>query len=103
MLPWTQRRRSDVSGHFSSAASSAPPPRWQPCGAVDDAEAPGSRSVWLRSRAHPVAVHFKGSGFYSTDYGRGNRKPSRDGEKSDNAESGTKKEPEKKAPAAEAS
>ena len=22
----------------------------------------------------PVAVHFKGSGFYSTDYGRGNRK-----------------------------
>jgi putative FmdB family regulatory protein len=24
----------------------------------------------------PVAVHFKGSGFYSTDYGRGSRKPS---------------------------
>lgn len=23
----------------------------------------------------PVAVHFKGSGFYSTDYGKGNRKP----------------------------
>ena len=23
----------------------------------------------------PVAVHFKGSGFYSTDYGRGARKP----------------------------
>ena len=23
----------------------------------------------------PVAVHFKGSGFYSTDYGRGSRKP----------------------------
>jgi putative FmdB family regulatory protein len=31
---------------------------------------------------YPVAVHFKGSGFYSTDYGRG-RKKSRDGEKSD--------------------
>jgi putative FmdB family regulatory protein len=33
---------------------------------------------------YPVAVHFKGSGFYSTDYGRGGRKkePSRDGEKS---------------------
>jgi putative FmdB family regulatory protein len=30
---------------------------------------------------YPVAVHFKGSGFYSTDYGRGSRKPSRDGEK----------------------
>jgi len=23
----------------------------------------------------PVAVHFKGSGFYSTDYGKGSRKP----------------------------
>jgi len=23
---------------------------------------------------HPVAVHFKGSGFYSTDYGRGKKK-----------------------------
>jgi putative FmdB family regulatory protein len=32
---------------------------------------------------YPVAVHFKGSGFYSTDYGRGSRKPSRDGEKGD--------------------
>ena len=30
---------------------------------------------------YPVAVHFKGSGFYSTDYGRGGRKKSRDGEK----------------------
>ena len=31
---------------------------------------------------YPVSVHFKGSGFYSTDYGRGGRKktePSRDG------------------------
>ena len=27
---------------------------------------------------HPVAVHYKGSGFYSTDYGRG-KKPSKDG------------------------
>jgi putative FmdB family regulatory protein len=25
---------------------------------------------------HPVAVHYKGSGFYSTDYGRKGRKPS---------------------------
>jgi putative FmdB family regulatory protein len=23
---------------------------------------------------HPVAVHYKGSGFYSTDYGKGSRK-----------------------------
>lgn len=27
----------------------------------------------------PVAVHFKGSGFYATDYGRGGRKPKDDG------------------------
>ena len=50
---------------------------------------------------HPVAVHFKGSGFYSTDYGKGGgRKPSRDGEKaeksgdssSEKAEKGDKKD-----------
>ncbi len=29
----------------------------------------------------PVAVHFKGSGFYATDYGRGGRKPETDGER----------------------
>jgi putative FmdB family regulatory protein len=52
---------------------------------------------------HPVAVHFKGSGFYSTDYGRG-RKKSRDGDKPEKADGGeTKKEPDKKAPAAETS
>lgn len=28
----------------------------------------------------PVAVHFKGSGFYATDYGRGGRKAGKDGE-----------------------
>jgi putative FmdB family regulatory protein len=29
---------------------------------------------------HPVAVHFKGSGFYSTDYGsKGKQKPGEDG------------------------
>ena len=42
---------------------------------------------------YPVAVHFKGSGFYTTDYGRGSRKPSRDGEKS---ESGTSEKGDKK-------
>ena len=26
---------------------------------------------------HPVPIHFKGSGFYSTDYGRGARKRDR--------------------------
>ena len=30
---------------------------------------------------HPVAVHFKGSGFYSTDYGKGKKKAKeKDGE-----------------------
>ena len=28
----------------------------------------------------PVAVHFKGSGFYATDYGRGSRKTTKEGE-----------------------
>jgi len=28
----------------------------------------------LQRVLHPVAVHYKGSGFYSTDYGRGSRK-----------------------------
>jgi putative FmdB family regulatory protein len=38
----------------------------------------------LQRVLYPVAVHFKGSGFYSTDYGKGGgRKPSGDGEKSD--------------------
>jgi putative FmdB family regulatory protein len=31
----------------------------------------------------PVAVHYKGSGFYSTDYGRGKRKGSGDSSSSD--------------------
>ena len=55
---------------------------------------------------HPVAVHFKGSGFYSTDYGRRSRTSSRDGEKPEKTDSGgekKKKEPEKKAPAGDAS
>ena len=35
----------------------------------------------LQRVLYPVAVHFKGSGFYSTDYGRASRKPLRDGDK----------------------
>ena len=37
---------------------------------------------------HPVAVHYKGSGFYSTDYGRGRRKGAADGGSSDSASGG---------------
>ena len=36
---------------------------------------------------YPVAVHYKGSGFYSTDYGRGNRKPTKDGSDSSSSSS----------------
>lgn len=32
----------------------------------------------LEKVLYPVAVHFKGSGFYSTDYGRGGRKSAKD-------------------------
>lgn len=36
----------------------------------------------------PVAVHFKGKGFYSTDYGRGSRAaPAKDGESTSSKES----------------
>jgi putative FmdB family regulatory protein len=42
---------------------------------------------------HPVAVHFKGSGFYTTDYGRKKGGPAETGAKKDSdgkKESGTK-------------
>ena len=41
---------------------------------------------------YPAAIHFKGSGFYSTDYGRGSRRPA-DKDGTDGAgDSGPKKE-----------
>jgi putative FmdB family regulatory protein len=33
----------------------------------------------LQRVLHPVAVHYKGSGFYSTDYGRKSKQPPKDG------------------------
>ncbi len=44
---------------------------------------------------YPIAIHYKGSGFYSTDYGRGSRKGAKDGEGSGSGEksdAGDKKE-----------
>jgi len=39
---------------------------------------------------HPVAVHYKGSGFYSTDYGRGSRKSTKEsGSDSGSSDSGS--------------
>jgi putative FmdB family regulatory protein len=66
-----------------------PPSECQICG-----ESP------LEKVLYPAAIHFKGSGFYKTDYGSGSRK--RDGDKADKAdkaESSEKKtdsKPEKK-------
>ena len=51
----------------------------------------------LQRVLHPVAVHYKGSGFYSTDYGRGSGK-SKDGAGPSEGEPKKEKE-EKKKPA----
>jgi putative FmdB family regulatory protein len=67
----------------------------------------------LRKVLHPVAIHFKGSGFYTTDYGKGsaNRPGSREasgdsgessGESASAAEKGTSSEAEKTSSAAPA-
>ena len=55
-----------------------PPSECQICG-----ESP------LEKVLYPAAIHFKGSGFYTTDYGRGSRK--RDGDKADKPDSSEKK------------
>jgi predicted nucleic acid-binding Zn ribbon protein len=58
---------------------------------------------------YPVAVHFKGSGFYSTDYGRSSRKRETGKEGGESAASGDGTSPdsgsstEKKAAAADSS
>jgi predicted nucleic acid-binding Zn ribbon protein len=51
-----------------------------------------------------VAVHFKGSGFYTTDYGRGSRKKeaASSDSSSDGAGDGASKKPKEKKEAAEA-
>ncbi|HEY8645688.1 MAG TPA: zinc ribbon domain-containing protein [Gaiellaceae bacterium] len=41
----------------------------------------------LQTVLHPVAVHYKGSGFYSTDYGRKGKKPVKEGASSDSSSS----------------
>jgi len=46
----------------------------------------------------PVAVHFKGSGFYSTDYGKGNKKAKdKDGESAPSKDKAADKPAEKAA------
>ena len=54
---------------------------------------------------HPVAVHFKGSGFYTTDYGKKTGKGAKDGASADSkssdssSSSDSKKKDDKKTPA----
>jgi putative FmdB family regulatory protein len=45
---------------------------------------------------HPVAVHFKGSGFYNTDYGTARRKREMDKSASDGADKHDAKQADKK-------
>jgi putative FmdB family regulatory protein len=75
--------------------SDPPPADCQICGAAP-----------LAKVLYPAAIHFKGSGFYSTDYGRGGRKKdaSKDGEgpsegvkKDEKKDEKKDKPPEKKA------
>lgn len=47
----------------------------------------------LQRVLHPVAVHYKGSGFYSTDYGRKSKSPSKDGAGSDSSSSDSPSKP----------
>jgi putative FmdB family regulatory protein len=71
----------------------APPPACEICGA-----GPVERVLY------PVAVHFKGSGFYSTDYGRGSGKKeaaSKDGSGGGDSDGGSTKESKPEAKAAE--
>jgi len=59
--------------------SDDPPEQCEECGA-----APVERVL------HPVAVHYKGSGFYTTDYGKGSAKrsgASKDGDSSSSSSS----------------
>jgi putative FmdB family regulatory protein len=41
----------------------------------------------LQRVLHPVAVHYKGSGFYSTDYGRKSKQPPKEGGSSSDSSS----------------
>jgi putative FmdB family regulatory protein len=45
---------------------------------------------------YPVAVHFKGSGFYTTDYGRGSRKQAKESESAPSSDGGKPDKPAEK-------
>jgi putative FmdB family regulatory protein len=69
--------------------SDPPPESCEVCGASP-----------VQTVLYPVPVHFRGSGFYSTDYGRGSRKKDSAKETTDSSSSSDEKKekpPEKKA------
>jgi putative FmdB family regulatory protein len=69
--------------------SDPPPESCEVCGASP-----------VQTVLYPVPVHFRGSGFYSTDYGRGSRKKDSAKESTDSSSSSDEKKekpPEKKA------
>jgi putative FmdB family regulatory protein len=66
-----------VSHEIFQKMSDQPLEKCEACGGV------------LRKVLHPVAIHFKGSGFYTTDYGRGKRRPASGGDSSTAEASGS--------------
>jgi putative FmdB family regulatory protein len=64
--------------------SDPPPERCEVCGASP-----------VETVLYPVPVHFRGSGFYSTDYGRGSRKKEGGKESTDSSASSDAKDTEK--------
>ena len=61
-----------------------------PVTACEDCGAPVQRVF------HPIAVHFKGSGFYNTDYGTARRKREQDASAKEGADKRDAKSKEKK-------
>jgi len=53
--------------------------RWQSMSAPDPEACDVCGASPVEKVLYPVAVHYKGSGFYSTDYGRGSRKKDQTG------------------------
>ena len=84
------------NGHLSEVIHGMNDPSPEACPVCG--EAPLERVL------HPVAVHFKGSGFYSTDYGKGSKKKEPAAKESSLSDGGgssseTKSEPKKAAEA----
>jgi putative FmdB family regulatory protein len=65
--------------------------RWQSMSAPDPESCDTCGASPVEKVLYPVAVHYKGSGFYSTDYGRGSRKKDQagSGDSSSSSDSGS--------------